>query len=143
MALEDFGGEVQAQEISALHGTGVDDLIEAILAQSEVLQLSADPKGPIEGSVIESFQEPGLGKTATVLIKRGTLMKGKFLVCGETQTRVKQILDTKAPISDRLGNTYLQHCNASFLNNSYRDAGTVFRQGSPLVNSTAFKKVTR
>jgi translation initiation factor IF-2 len=106
VALEDFGGEVQAQEISALHGTGVDDLIEAILAQSEVLQLSADPKGPIEGSVIESFQEPGLGKTATVLIKRGTLMKGKVLVCGETQTRVRQILDTKAPISDRLGNTY-------------------------------------
>ena len=103
MALEDFGGEVQAQEISALHGTGVDDLIEAILAQSEVLQLSADPTGPIEGSVIESFQEPGLGKTATVLIKRGTLMKGKVLVCGETQTRVRQILDTKAPISDRLG----------------------------------------
>ena len=135
MALEDFGGEVQAQEISALHGTGVDDLIEAILVQSEVLQLSADPKGPIEGSVIESFQEPGLGKTATVLIKRGTLMKGKVLVCGETQTRVRQILDTKAPISDRLGNTY-----ASSLNNSYRDAGTVFRQGSPLLNSNAFKK---
>ena len=104
VTLEDFGGDVQAQEISALHGTGVDHLIEAVLAQAEVLQLSADPKGPVEGSVIESFQEPGLGKTATVLIKRGTLTKGKVLVCGEAQTRVRQILDTKAPISDHIGN---------------------------------------
>lgn len=101
VALEDFGGEVQAQEISALNGTGVDDLIEAVLAQAEVLQLSADPKGPVEASVIESFQEQGLGKAATVLVKRGTLKKGTVLVCGETQTRVKQLLDTKAPISDQ------------------------------------------
>ena len=103
MALEDFGGEIQAQEISALKGTGVDDLIEAVLAQAEVLQLSADPKGPVEASVIESFQEQGLGKAATVLVKRGTLKKGTVLVCGETQTRVKQLLDTKAPISGQFG----------------------------------------
>ena len=106
VALEDFGGDVQAQEISALHGTGVNDLIEALLAQAEVLQLSADPKGPVEGTVIESFQEQGLGKTATILVKRGTLKKGKFLVCGETQTRVRQILHTKEPISDRIGKIY-------------------------------------
>ena len=103
VALEDFGGDVQAVPISALKGDGVEDLIEAVLAQAEVLQLSADHKGPVEGSIIESFQEPGLGKTATVLLKRGTLMKGQILVSGETYTKVRQVLHTKAPISDRGG----------------------------------------
>ena len=52
VALEDFGGDIQAIPISALHGEGVSDLIEAVLAQAEVLQLSADPVGPVEGTVI-------------------------------------------------------------------------------------------
>ena len=103
--LEDFGGDVQAIPISALNGDGVEDLIEALLAQSEVLQLSADPKGPVEGSIIESNMELGLGKTATVLVKRGTLTKGKFLVCGSSYGKVKQVLDTRAPISESTGKT--------------------------------------
>ena len=101
--LEDFGGDVQAVPISALNGDGVEDLIEAVLAQSEVLQLSADPKGPVEGTIIESNMEVGLGKTATVLIKRGTLKKGQILVCGETSAKVKQLLDTREPLGDSLG----------------------------------------
>ena len=101
--LEDFGGDVQAIPISALNGDGVEDLIEALLAQSEVLQLSADPKGPVEGSIIESNMELGMGKTATVLVKRGTLTKGKFLVCGSTYGKVKQVMDTRAPISESTG----------------------------------------
>ena len=98
--LEDYGGDVQAIPISALHGTGVKDLIEALLVQAEMLQLSADPKGPVEGSIIESNMEQGLGKTSTVLVKRGTLKKGQFLVCGLTYGCVKQVLDTRAPISE-------------------------------------------
>ena len=98
--LEDFGGDVQAVPISALNGQGVSDLIEAVLAQSEVLQLSADPVGPVEGTVIESNLELGLGKTATVIVKRGTLKKGQHLVCGETLVKVKQLLDTREPLGD-------------------------------------------
>ena len=101
--LEDYGGDVQAVPISALHGHGVQDLIEAVLAQSEVLQLSADPNGPVEGTVIESNMEVGLGKTATVLIKRGTLKKGQILVCGENLAKVKQLLDTREPLADSTG----------------------------------------
>ena len=101
--LEDFGGDVQAVPISALNGEGVSDLIEAVLAQSEVLQLSADPVGPVEGTVIESNLELGLGKTATVIVKRGTLKKGQFLVCGETLVKVKQLLDTREPLGDETG----------------------------------------
>lgn len=98
--LEDFGGDIQAVPISALKGNGIEDLIDAIIAQAEVLQLSADPKGPVEGSVIESSVEIGLGKTATFLVKRGTLKRGKILVCGETYARVKQVMDTRAPIGE-------------------------------------------
>ena len=58
------------------------------------------PQGPVEGSIIESNMEQGLGKTSTVLVKRGTLKKGQFLVCGLTYGCVKQVLDTRAPISD-------------------------------------------
>ena len=58
------------------------------------------PQGPVEGSIIESNMEQGLGKTSTVLVKRGTLKRGQFLVCGLTYGCVKQVLDTRAPISD-------------------------------------------
>merc|ERR1712080_749629 len=57
--------------------------------------------GPVEGTVIESNQEQGLGKMATVLVKRGTLKKGQYLVCGETYAHVRNVLDTRAPISDQ------------------------------------------
>ncbi len=96
--LEDYGGDVQAIPISALHGTNVQDLIEAVVAQAEILQLSCDPKGPVEATVIESKMEHGLGKVATVLVRRGTLKKGEVLVCGETFCKVRLLLDTRQPL---------------------------------------------
>ena len=60
--LEDFGGDVQSVAISALKGTNVSDLVEALSAQAEMLQLKADFKGPVEGVIIESKMEQGLGK---------------------------------------------------------------------------------
>jgi translation initiation factor IF-2 len=101
--LEDYGGDVQAVPISALHGTNVKNLIEAILAQAEVLQLAADPHGPVEGTVIESEIEPGFGKTAVVLIRRGTLKKGDFLVCGHAYAKVRMLLNTGAVLEDEKG----------------------------------------
>ena len=101
--LEEYGGDIQAVPISALNGDGVDKLIEAVLAQAEILQLSADPKGPVEGTVIEANNEQGLGKTATILIKRGTLTKNKVLVSGLTFTKTKNILHTRPAISDMQG----------------------------------------
>ena len=59
--LEEFGGEVQAVEISALKGTGLEALEEAILAQAELCDIRGDPQGPVEGVVIESNLEKGHG----------------------------------------------------------------------------------
>ena len=73
------------------------------MAQAEVLQLSADPKGPVEGTVIESEVEAGLGKTATVLIHRGTLKKGDYLVCGHSYAKVRTLLNTGALLEDEKG----------------------------------------
>ena len=86
-----------------MHGTNIRDLIEAILAQAEVLQLSGDANGPVEGTVIESEVEAGLGRTATVLIRRGTLRKGDYLVCGHSYAKVRILLNTGALLEDEKG----------------------------------------
>ena len=95
---EEEGGNVPCVPISALNGTNVDELIETVIVQSEVLQLTGDPKGPVEGTIVESTMERGFGGTATVLVKRGTLRKGTYLVSGTTYAKVKLLLDTSAAL---------------------------------------------
>merc|ERR1719350_605237 len=90
--LEDQGGEVQSVPISALKGTNVKQLVEAVLTQAEVLELKGDPKGNVEGVVIEGQVEAGLGKTATVLLSRGTLKPSQYLVCGKNWAKVRLLL---------------------------------------------------
>tara|TARA_R110000868_G_scaffold127493_6_gene335224 strand:+ start:25431 stop:28181 length:2751 start_codon:yes stop_codon:yes gene_type:complete len=91
---EDWGGETQFVEISALKGDGVDALLEGIALQAEIMELKADPKGPAEGVVIESKIEQGRGPTATILIQTGTLTKGDCLVVGETFGRARSLVDS-------------------------------------------------
>jgi len=92
VSLEDNGGDVQCVNISALHGTNVKQLIEAVLTQAEMMELRCDVKGKAEGVVIESQVEQGLGKTATVLIQRGLLKPGGFLVGGNSWCKVKLLI---------------------------------------------------
>lgn len=87
--LEDFGGEIQAVPISALKGTNLDALQEAIVALAEVLDVKADPEGLVEAVVIESKTDPGRGKLSTALIQRGTLKKGCILVAGTAWAKVR------------------------------------------------------
>ena len=61
MQLEQYGGDVQAVEISALNRLGLDTLEEALLAQAEVCQVQGDPKGPVQGVVIETRVDKGMG----------------------------------------------------------------------------------
>ena len=90
---EDWGGTTQYVHVSALKSQGIDDLLEAILLQAEILDLRADPKGAVEGVVIESKIEQGRGPMATLLIQSGTLNKGDYLVVGETYGRARSLND--------------------------------------------------
>ena len=90
---EDWGGTTQYVHVSALKSQGIDELLEAILLQAEILELRADPKGPIEGVVIESKIEQGRGPMATILVQSGTLHKGDYLVVGETFGRARSLND--------------------------------------------------
>ncbi|XP_046336391.2 translation initiation factor IF-2, mitochondrial-like [Haliotis rufescens] len=93
LVLEDFQGDVQAVPISALKRTNLDLLQEAIVTQAELMELKADPKGLVEGSVIEAMTDPGRGKLATVVIQRGTLKRGDLLLAGTTWAKVRGMFD--------------------------------------------------
>lgn len=89
--LEGYGGDVPNVEISALQGTGIDDLLDTILLVAEVEELTGDPSLPAEGFVVESHLNPQKGITATLVITNGTLHKGTFLVCNGCYTPVRFI----------------------------------------------------
>jgi len=92
---EDMGGEIQVVEVSALTGKGIKELEEAIILQSEILELKSNPNRSAEGVVIESKVEKGRGSVATLLITRGTLAVGDILVVGSETGRVRALLDYK------------------------------------------------
>ncbi len=93
VVVEEMGGDVLTVECSAKTGDGLDKLIEAILLQSEVLELNANPGRAAEGAVIEAKLDVGRGPVATVLIQRGTLKQGDIFVVGEQWGRVRALMD--------------------------------------------------
>ncbi len=86
---EKFGGDVQFVYVSAKKGTGVDELLDAILLQSEVLELTAVKDGMASGVVIESYLDKGRGPVATILVQSGTLNRGDIVLCGFEYGRVR------------------------------------------------------
>lgn len=88
---EAYGGEVIVCPVSAITGEGVPHLLEMILLQAEVMQLQSDPKGALEGVVIEAKLEKGRGPVATILVQNGTLRVGDALVVGSTYGRVRSM----------------------------------------------------
>ncbi|MFD2238798.1 translation initiation factor IF-2 [Aureimonas populi] len=93
--VESMGGEVLDVEVSAKKGTNLDKLLEAILLQSEVLELRADPERTAEGVVIEAKLDKGRGPVATVLVQSGTLKTGDIVVAGDQWGRVRALVDDK------------------------------------------------
>ncbi|KFN18347.1 translation initiation factor IF-2 [Aeromonas piscicola] len=90
---EDWGGDSQFVHVSAKSGEGIDDLLEAILIQSEVLELKAVVDGMASGVVIESFLDKGRGPVATVLVQEGTLRQGDIVLCGLEYGRIRAMRD--------------------------------------------------
>jgi translation initiation factor IF-2 len=90
---EEWGGETPFVSVSAKMGTGVDDLLEAVLLQAEVLELTATPSAPGRGVVVESRLDKGRGPVATVLVQDGTLRQGDMVLVGSNYGRVRAMLD--------------------------------------------------
>ncbi|WWO96714.1 MAG: translation initiation factor IF-2 [Candidatus Dasytiphilus stammeri] len=90
---EEWGGDTQYVGISAKTGIGIDELLDAILLQAEMLELTAIHTGVAKGLVIESYLDKGRGPVASVLVREGTLKKGDFLLCGLEYGRVRAMRD--------------------------------------------------
>ena len=90
---EEWGGENQFVKVSAKTGEGIDDLLNAILVQSEVLELKAARDAMARGVVIESRLDKGRGPVATVLVQEGTLRQGDIVLCGFEYGRVRAMRD--------------------------------------------------
>ena len=95
VVVEEFGGDVMAQEISAKKGTGVLDLLEKVLLQSDLLELKANPNRHATGAVVEAQLDPGKGPVATILVQNGTLKVGEDFICGIYAGRVRALLDER------------------------------------------------
>jgi len=93
--VEEWGGKIQAAEVSAKTGLGVEHLLELILLEAEVLELRADPSGNARGVVVEAMMDKGRGIVGTVLIQRGTLNVGAPFVAGQFNGRVRAMFDER------------------------------------------------
>ena len=100
---EDWGGDNIFVNVSAITGEGVDQLLDAILLQSEVLELKAVDKGNAKGVVIEATLDKGRGPVATVLVQSGELKKGQILLAGIQYGRVRAIYDESANLIKSAG----------------------------------------
>ena len=100
---EAYGGEVMFVPVSAKKGTGIDQLLEAILLQAEVLELTAPVDAPAKGLIIEARLDKGRGPVASLLVQSGTLRKGDVLLAGATFGRIRAMLDENGKQIDEAG----------------------------------------
>lgn len=100
---EDWGGDVQFIHVSAKSGEGIDALLDAVLLQSEILELKAVPEAPGKGVVVEARLDKGRGPVSTVLIQNGTLRKGDMVLAGLNYGRVRALIDENGKPIDEAG----------------------------------------
>jgi translation initiation factor IF-2 len=95
LLVEDWGGSIQSQDISAKTGQGVDELLEKVLLEAEVLELKANPDKNAVGTVVEALLDKGRGYVSTILIQAGTLKIGDYLLAGKHSGKVRAMFDER------------------------------------------------
>tara|TARA_B100001142_G_scaffold229798_1_gene227955 strand:- start:18477 stop:20975 length:2499 start_codon:yes stop_codon:yes gene_type:complete len=95
LLVEDWGGKYQSQDISAKVGTGVAEILEKILLEAEMLDLKANPNRLAQGAVIEASLDKGKGYLSTILVQKGTLNLGDYVLAGSFSGKVKALLDER------------------------------------------------
>ncbi|WP_421855705.1 translation initiation factor IF-2 [Marinomonas sp.] len=100
---EEWGGDIQFVGVSAKSGEGIEELLEALLLQAEVLELTAVPSAPAKGVVVEARLDRGRGSVATLLVQNGTLKKGDIVLAGLQMGRVRALLDETGKMIDSAG----------------------------------------
>ena len=95
LMVEDWGGKIQSQDISALDGKGVKELLEKVLLEAELLELTANFEKPAKGTVVEAYLDKGRGFISTLLVQSGTLKIGDFILAGKNSGKVKALFDER------------------------------------------------
>jgi len=95
LLVEDWGGKIQSHDISAKTGLGVKELLEKVLLEAELLELTANPNKPAIGTVVEAFLDKGRGYVSTILVQAGTLKVGNFVLAGQHSGKVRAMQDER------------------------------------------------
>ena len=95
LLVEDWGGKIQSHDISAKTGDGVNELLEKVLLEAELLELTANPNKAANGTVVEAFLDKGRGYVSTILVQGGTLKIGDYLLAGQCSGKVKAMHDER------------------------------------------------
>ena len=95
LLVEDWGGKIQSQDISAKQGIGVSDLLDKVLLEAEILELKANPKKHALGTVVEAALDKGRGYVSTVLVQEGTLRVGDYLLAGTHSGKIRAMHDER------------------------------------------------
>jgi len=92
---EDWGGDTSFVSVSALNGTGIDELLELVVLQSEVMELKANDQVPSSGYILESYLDKGKGVVATLISKEGKINKGDIILCGTNFGKIRALVNDK------------------------------------------------
>lgn len=95
LLVEDWGGKIQSHDISAKTGLGVKELLEKVLLEAELLELKANPKRNAAGTIVEASLDKGRGYVATLLVQKGTLKVGDFMLAGMHSGKIKAMFDER------------------------------------------------
>ena len=102
LMVEDWGGKIQSQDISAINGTGINELLEKVLLEAELLELKANPSRKAKGTVVEAFLDKGRGYVSTILVQNGTLCMGDYILAGKQSGKVKAIFNERGVNLDKV-----------------------------------------